>query len=203
MLFQHLLDIKGDDFVELADASPTQVLAGQAGTASLLQKLGVEDTTLSEDEARAARQAFVAATTPNMDPRAQKQAILLARTPPAVRHLAGMLSEYDWQFVEQATEIRGYVVAKLMEESQHPDPKIRMKALKLLGDVTEVGLFTERIEVTKKDASIEAVTDRLREKLEKLAHAIPGHRMDALQPVEDISPKDTVENDGSSAGPDA
>ncbi|NBP81144.1 hypothetical protein EBU58_10610, partial [bacterium] len=42
-----------------------------------------------------------------------------------------------------------------------------LKALQMLGNVTEVALFTERVEVTKKDASEEEIERRLRERLSK------------------------------------
>jgi hypothetical protein len=58
------------------------------------------------------------------------------RAPPAVRHLAGMLTQYDWNYVEQAQQIRGFVVARLVEHSRSPDPKTSLPALKALGTVT-------------------------------------------------------------------
>ena len=78
-----------------------------------------------------------------------------------------MLTAYDWEFIGQAKELRGYAVAKILEETKHPDAKIRLKALQMLGNVTEIALFTERVEVTKKDASEEEIEKRLRERLSK------------------------------------
>ena len=60
-----------------------------------------------------------------------------------------MLTAYDWEFVQQAKELRGYTVAKLVEETQNPNPNVRLKALGLLGKVTEVGLFTDKVEIKK------------------------------------------------------
>ena len=37
----------------------------------------------------------------------------------------------------------------------------------MLGNVTEIALFTERVEVTKKDASEEEIEKRLRERLSR------------------------------------
>jgi hypothetical protein len=64
-----------------------------------------------------------------------------------------MLTAYDWAFVEQAKELRGYAVAQILEEVKHPDARIRLKALQMLGTVTEVALFTERVEVKKETMS--------------------------------------------------
>ena len=112
----------------------------------------------------------------------QKAALMELKIPEAVRHLTGMLTAYDWEFVNQAKEIRGYIVKSLLDETQSPDPKIRLKALQMLGNVTEVGAFTERIEITKKDASAEELTDRIRAKLAAL--------LPKTIEVQDVSPKE-------------
>jgi hypothetical protein len=85
-----------------------------------------------------------------------------------VQRLVGMLTAYDWQFVEQAQRIRGMAVAKILEETDHPDARIRLKALEMLGKVTEVGLFTERIEIKKSDLSDVELDERIKQKLDAL-----------------------------------
>ena len=87
------------------------------------------------------------------------------KVPEAVKQLVGMLSAYDWAFVEQARELRGYAVAKITEETVHPDARIRLKALELLGKVTEVALFTERSEITHKNVSDEQLDEDLKARL--------------------------------------
>ena len=42
-----------------------------------------------------------------------------------------MLALYDWDFVEQAKELRGFVVAKILEETSHPDARIRLRGNRL------------------------------------------------------------------------
>jgi hypothetical protein len=78
-----------------------------------------------------------------------------------------MLTEYDWSFQEQAKEIRSYVVAKLLEETKDGNGQIRLKALKLLGEVTEVAAFTTRTEVTHKHEEAGDIEERVRERLKK------------------------------------
>lgn len=161
-MLEHLLSPEFDD-PTLVD-TPT-LLAAQANTASLLEQLGSPEHVLEEDERYNARQAFAAVTNPNLPTPDTNAAVLKLKTPAAVKHLAGMLTQYDWEYVEQASQIRSYVVAKLMEETTHPDAKIRISALKALGNVTEVGAFTERIQVTKVDATPEEIKERVRDKL--------------------------------------
>lgn len=178
-LLEHLLD---PEFEDVYSAPTERLVAAQASTADLLLQLGSPEHLIEEDEKRLARQAFAATANPNTSSAVANAAILKLRTPQAVKHLAGMLSQYDWEYVEQAKEIRGYVAAKLLEETKHPDAKIRLKSLELLGKLTEVGSFTERIQVTKVDATTDELTERLRAKLTSL--------LPKTVEVETITPKE-------------
>ena len=102
------------------------------------------------------------------------------KAPVAVQHLVGMLTAYDWAFVEQAKELRGYAVAQILEEVKHPDARIRLKALDMLGKVTEVALFTERIEVKKEAMSDMELESRIKDKLNRFMGVI-----DVVDVVED------------------
>jgi hypothetical protein len=65
-------------------------------------------------------------------------------------------------------ELRHTVTNRLLEESQNPDPRIRIRALELLGKISDVGLFTDRSEVTVTHQSTDELRAKLREKLVKL-----------------------------------
>ena len=117
------------------------------------------------------RQAFGALTT-NAENSEQVANLVALKTPEAVRHLTGMLAAYDWEFVQQAKEIRGYAVAQLIEETKSSNANIRLKALGLLGKVTEVGLFTEKIEVKKAELSDAEIDAKIKEKLSKFMGVI-------------------------------
>ena len=156
-----------DDFASDETQSASQILDAKIKSADWASKLGLEDDeVVSDSQKKAAQQAFAALTTP-LDSHAQKNAVAKIEVPQAVKHLVGMLTAYDWSFVDQAKELRGYAVAQLVEETKHPDAKVRLKALELLGKVTEVALFTERIEVKKTDVSDEELEQRIKEKLGK------------------------------------
>lgn len=86
---------------------------------------------------------------------------------PALKHLDRMLSEYDKELVNSAVRIREYVKNRLLEESENPDGKIRIRALELLGKMKDVGLFTDRVEVTYKTKSDEELMTELSRKLER------------------------------------
>lgn len=157
-------------FADAARATPAQHVGARHETAKWLESLGVvDDEAVSTDaEKRAASEAFAAMTT-NADTKDTHALLTRLDTPPAVKHLVGMLTAFDWQFVERAQEIRGYAVAQLLEETKHPDAKIRLRALELLGKVTEVALFTERMEVKTTSVTDDELERKIKEKLEALA----------------------------------
>jgi hypothetical protein len=166
MILEHLHDFDSRDFMDIDVMDATALLDAQAGTAGdFLDEIGSPEHLLAEDQAGAVRKAFSAVTDIDTADKDKKTAILTLRVPQAVKHLAGMLSQYDWDYVEQAKELRGYVVAQLLEETKHPDARIRLRALELTGKLTEVGSFTERIEVVKRDMTTSELEDRIRAKL--------------------------------------
>jgi hypothetical protein len=184
-MFEHLND---PQFTALADAEPGELISAQIHALDFLDDDAPFDAgkpltpnSTSPRDASLARQAFASTVNPDAAREKTNGDLLKLKTPQAVRHLAGMLSEYDWDFVEQAKELRGYVVAKLLEETKHPDAKIRLKALELTGKLTEVGSFTERIQVTKVDATTDELQERIRAKLASL--------LPKVVEVQDVTPK--------------
>jgi hypothetical protein len=167
-ILSHLLDSDLDDFEELDTLDTPALLSAQAGTVSFYESMGSPEHVLSESNARIAREAFAAVLNPDMAPTTQKAAVLALKVPEAVKHLAGMLTQYDWDYVEQAKELRGYVVAKLLEESKSPRASDRLRALQLIGTLTEVGSFTERSVVTHVQESCGDIEERLRARLKSM-----------------------------------
>jgi hypothetical protein len=143
-------------------ASPEEILNAQVKTTEWLESMGVDSDqkVLEQAQANAARKVFSALAT--AQPVAEtKHQLTQLKTPEAVRHLVTMLSAYDWEFVEQAKELRGMAVAKILEETNHPDARIRLKALDMLG------LFTERIEVKRADLSDTEIDQKIKDKLNR------------------------------------
>ena len=171
-MFENLVqfepDITKSGFTELDDASAQQVLDAQLNTANWLEELGATpddeiDDALEKQSARKAFQKLIVAP----DDEEAKESLVTIKTPEAVRHLTGMLTAYDWEFIEQAKQLRGYTVAKIVEETKNSNANIRLKALTLLGKVTEVGLFTEKIEIKKNELSDAELELRIKEKLNR------------------------------------
>jgi len=189
-MFEALLQLdvgpeEGLGVTRVEHATASEMAQAMLNTANLMQELGIPsdediDARMQRQEAREAFSAI------NFDPEDEKQKLALAKlkTPEAVQHLVGMLSAYDWEFVNQAKELRGYTVAKILELAEDSDKRIRLKALKMLGDVTEVGLFTTKVEVKNVNADEEEINRRLQEKLEAMlvvdttARVLPDSKAD-------------------------
>jgi hypothetical protein len=129
-----------------------------AKTARLLNELGDDIEITHEDEARA-QDAF---KTHRKLTKHEK------KLPGMMLKLEALLTAYDHQIIKDAEQVRNYVKHKLLEETDNEDPKIRLKALELLGKVTDVGIFTERHEITVKHQSTEELEDLLLSKLERV-----------------------------------
>lgn len=112
----------------------------------------------------------------------------LLASPGAVVHIKSILDEYDKNIVESAAQIRRFVTNRLILETESPDPRIRIKALELLGKISDVGLFTEKTEITMRHRPTEELEQLLRERLMKTLDAddtapVPLHQ-DAARPIE-------------------
>lgn len=176
-MLDHLVSANAADYVpevqvpkELAFKSvdkltPAETLQAQAKTSDWMQELVASDEeAITKAQEQKAANSFTALAT--QDPKA-KEKLLQMQVPEEIRSTMAMVSAYQWKFVEQAEELRSMAVTKIVEETNHPDARIRLKALEMLGKVTEVALFTERMEVKKTDVTEEELTARIRDKLEK------------------------------------
>ena len=179
----------------LDKASPQEILNAQVNTTAWLEKLGVDDDdkALKEANAKAAQKVFTALST-NTPVAETKHQLTQIKTPEAVRHLVAMLAAYDWEFVEQAKHLRGMAVAKILEETNHPDARVRLKALDMLGRITEVALFTERVEIKKADMSDSDIDKKIKEKLNKFMGVVDVEDVSEIEPDKtDISTEDELQ----------
>ena len=71
---------------------------------------------------------------------------------------------------ENAAQIRHMVTNKLVLETDNPDPRVRIRAFELLGKISDVGLFSEKSEVTVTHQSTDDLRLKLRSKLAKLVN---------------------------------
>lgn len=88
-------------------------------------------------------------------------------SPGSILKLEALLTHYDHEFLEANRRIQNLVTNKLLEETENEDPKIRMKALELLGKRKGVNLFTEQVEITVKQKPLDEIEKELGTLLER------------------------------------
>lgn len=176
MLFDHLVSADDADYVpevqedagsftRLKKLTTAQTLDAQIHTADWLQEItGEDDAILERAQEQKAAEVFTSLVGNAPD---AKQKVLSMQVPEEIRSTVAMVSAYQWKFLDQAEELRSMAVAKIVQETEHPDARIRLKALELLGKVTEVALFTDRVEVKHTEMSDEELTEKIREKLSR------------------------------------
>ena len=150
-------------FSPLDPLTPAQTLNAQKKTSDWLAQFNDDDeAVLNKTQEEKTTDAFNALI--RADPLA-KQKLLELDLPEEIKTAVGMVTAYQWRFIEQAESLRSMSVAKIVKETDHPDARIRLKALEMLGKVTEVALFTDRISVKSEDVSDEELDARIKEKL--------------------------------------
>jgi hypothetical protein len=173
-VLEHLVELDEADFVPVPETgkptfkplnklTPAQTLDAQIKTTDWLEEITGEDSAIVS-KAQEAKAADVFTSLINADPKAQQQ-LLSLEVPEEIRSTVAMVSAYQWKFIEQAEELRSMAVTKIVQETEHPDARIRLKALEMLGKVTEVALFTDRVSIKTEEVSDEELEKRIKEKL--------------------------------------
>ena len=153
----------GETFDPLENLTPAQTLNAQHKTSEWLKAFDDDDEeTLTQAQEEKTVDAFNALT--RSDPNA-KNKLLQLDLPEEIKSAVGMVTAYQWKFIEQAENLRSMAVTHIVKEVSHPDARIRLKALEMLGKVTEVALFTDRIQVKSEDVTDEELDARIKEKL--------------------------------------
>jgi hypothetical protein len=119
-----------------------------------------------------------------------------AKTPPGtILKLEALLDHYDHEFLEANRRIQNLVTNKLLEETENEDPKIRMRALELLGKRKGVQLFTDQIEITIKQKPIDEIEKELGSLLERYMGPVEQAVKDDVEDVEEIKEPAVIPDD--------
>ena len=171
----------------LADFSPTFESLEDRVTAALQSLMDVGHLpTPTEQDRKVGRAAMMGNSVSDEE---------LSR-PEVIVHIAAMLDEYDKTVVKSAAQMRTYVTNKLILETENPDPRIRLKSLELLGKISDVGLFTDKTEITLRHRPTEELEQMLRERLTQvIENEVFEPRADAKTPAKlDLSEITDVES---------
>ena len=137
-------------------------LAVAAGTAEILVELGAP---LETDPANAKREAELL-----------EQAIKNGKTQ-GLTHIntafaaAAFLKTYGSTLALDVASARSAITNKLMELANCGEPKFELKALELLGKHSDIGLFTERSEITINYKNPEDLENAIKERVKRLLNA--------------------------------
>lgn len=167
-----VISVDTETGVEIPDNVPYMDLKARAeaacATIKKLEKAGLEVEITEEDRDVASTLLTTYAENPTKTSKTVTDGRTSRLTTGALLETHRILDEYGRVIVGHAVQIRNMVVNKLVLEAESPDPRIRIKALELLGKMSDVDLFSNKQEVTVTHQAPEALREKLREKLETL-----------------------------------
>jgi hypothetical protein len=184
---------------DLSDETPKTHADGVAvavNTVDLLESLGSSMDYSNEDVAKAK-----ALVTGEGKPKLPKHVSSSAEA----KAVADAIRRHNFQSFADALEARNFITNKLVMLADCGDPKLELKALELLGKHSDIGLFTERSEITVHHTTSEGLENSIKERIKRLLHSDvtdvtplddldlqlgPVKTMDSSQNVEDVESKD-------------
>ena len=94
-----------------------------------------------------------------------------------------LVKQFDFQAFADIQQARTFITNKLVKMTDCGDPKIEIKALELLGKHSDIGLFTERSEITVHHTTSKGLEESIKERIKRLMNA----------DVTDITPLDDLD----------
>jgi hypothetical protein len=196
------IQITPDNAVALPDKqtddvpdSAREAVEVSSTTAMVLQELGMGFDMTPEDEEKA--NALFAQLAQNGK---NKNLPVDLNTPEIAIRVGGMLKAYDHQVVADAVQLRTVITNKLILLADCGDTKYELKALELLGKIQDVGLFSEKSEVTVIHKTSEDLEKAIRDKVRRLIHS---NTIDVEPIVDDLEAELGVKPEEIDASPDA
>ena len=139
-----------------------------ASTASLMAELGMPFEMTEEDQEEA-RKLFN-----SVDVEKKKGSPTSSYNPPELYKgsvaikLGALLDAYDGQVIDDAVQARNYITNRLREISQCGDVKYELRAIELLGKLSDVGAFTEKSEITVTHKTSDDLRKAIQDKIQRL-----------------------------------
>ena len=82
-----------------------------------------------------------------------------------------LVKRFDFQAFGDQLQARNFITNKLITLADHGDPKVELKALELLGKHSDIGLFTERSEITIHHTTSSSLESSIKERIKRLMNA--------------------------------
>jgi hypothetical protein len=88
--------------------------------------------------------------------------------PAEAKAAAALIKTFDFQAFADIQQARTFITNKLVKMTDCGDPKIEIKALELLGKHSDIGLFTERSEITVHHTTSKGLEESIKERIKRL-----------------------------------
>ena len=150
---------------DLAEEKPATLLdeiAVAGNTAELQESLGA-DFDVSEGDTQREKELLDAVASAKKPSNLTNQSTAFAA--------ATFLRTYGQQLAMDAASARAAITNKLMELADCGDPRYELKALELLGKHSDIGIFTERSEITVNYSSPEDLEKAIKNRVKTLLNA--------------------------------
>ena len=162
---------------DLSDHEPktqSDAIAVAINTASMLEELGGLIDFTADD----GKKAVELLTTPVSAPKH-------VSSPAVAKAAFNIIRQHDYQTFDDAQQARNFITNKLVQLADCGDTKIEIKALELLGKHSDVGLFTNRSEITINHRSSESLENSIKERVKRL--------LNSSEDISDITPLDDLD----------
>lgn len=136
-------------------------------TAQKLSEHGLETDPTKEDKEVAAKLVISYASDPEKTSKKVTEKKVATLTPASLLMTNSILQEFGQSVVDSAVQIRHMVTNKLVLETDNPDPRVRIRALELLGKISDVGLFSEKTEINVTHTT-ESLEHSIKDKINRL-----------------------------------
>jgi hypothetical protein len=94
-----------------------------------------------------------------------------------------LIKRFDYNAFSDTLQARNFITNKLITLADCGDPKLELKALELLGKHSDIGLFTERSEVTVHHTTSTALENSIKDRIKRLLNS----------DVTDVTPLDDLD----------
>jgi len=106
-------------------------------------------------------------------------------SPSEAAAVSELIRRFDFPAFIDAQQARNFITTKLVRLADCGDAKIEIKALELLGKHSDVGLFTERSEITVHHTTSQGLENSIKERIKRLLNT-GGADTVAPSPLDDL-----------------
>lgn len=161
---------------DLSDEQPkthADSIAIAANTVDLIDQLGGSIDFSAEDEEKARN--LIKGEAKGEEPKTITSAGVAKKA-------AQILKAYDYQAIADAIQARNFITNKLIELADCGDPRFELKALELLGKHSDIGIFTERSEITVHHTTSASLENSIKERVKRLLNTT----VTDVTPIDDL-----------------